>query len=234
MQEDEFEENNAYKTLKKAILRIFGPRPYDAIDRALSRVLVGKPSQLARALVRDICKKKLQNCTCCPSIVLALWRRQLSSQVRAGIAHCEFNYDTFNAVTQLADDIHSTSAPMPTVAAVTAGQRPPVQAGLDETQPAIPYPQPEVAATSRGGRGGGRGGRGRGGRGNRGGGRGASSGGGAGHSGTKHPDLPAGEWTGCSMHFKHGRSAYFCSAPSTCPWKNIYIQKPEKNKQNQQ
>ena len=232
MQESEFEQNNSYKLLKTEVLRIFGPKIDAGVNRALSRVLVGPPSQLARALANDICKKKikLKDCQCCPGVVLTLWKRQLSSSVRAGIAHCQFNYNTFNEVLQLADDIHASNEPAPVVAAVSAfPSRPSVQPALDETQPAIPYPQPEIAATTRGGRGGGRGrgrGRGRGG-GNRGAAQATSSG--PKHKGTKHPDLPAGDWLGCGMHFKWGKSAFFCSEPSTCPWRNIFSPKPAKN-----
>ena len=228
--EAEFPERNAYKLLKTEIMRIFGPKPESAVDRALSRVIVDTPSQLARALVNDLCKTQLRGCQCCPPIVAALWKRQLSSTVRAGIAHCQFNADTFNQVVQLADDIHATARPVGTVAAVTGS--------LDETLPALQSSVvPEVAATSRGGRGRGRGGRGRGGRG--GGGRGGQSNQSnqnqsqgqnqaRARSGTKHPDLPPGEWSGCNMHFRWGKGAFFCSEPSTCPWKNIYAQKPAK------
>ena len=233
-QETEFPQNNAYKLLKTQILRIFGPKANAAIDRALTRVLVDKPSSLARALVNDICKKEL-DCTCCPSVVLALWQRQLSSAVRAGIAHCTFNKQNFEQIVQLADDIHASQ---PGVAA-----RQVAAVSLDETQPAIPYGVPEVAAVSRGGRGGRGGrGRGRGNRGNRGGGQsgggGQSNGGNQSggnsqsnqpkHKGTKHPDLPEGEWRGCSMHFRFGRQAHFCNEPGTCPWKNVFTPKPEK------
>ena len=190
------------------------------MERALSRVLVDTPSHLARDLVNDLCKSQLVNCQCCPAIVACLWKRQLSGQVRAGIAHCTFDAQNFNATVQLADDIHASAFPQgaSSVAAVS----------LDETQPAIPYASvPEVAAVrgqSRGGRGRGRGPRNRGNRGGRGGG-GSSQ---PKHSGTKHPDLPSGDWKGCGMHFKHGRSAYFCSEPSTCPWKDVFIAKPAK------
>ena len=127
---------------------------------------------------------------------------------------------TFNSITQLADDIFESNAPSgASVSAVTSQ--------LNETQPAIAYPVPEVSAIQRG--------RGRGGRGNRGRGRGrgSSQGGASGgaapkHKGTKHPDLPAGEWSGCSMHFRWGRGAFFCAEPSTCPWKDIYSPKPAK------
>ena len=144
-QEAEFPNKNAYKLLKKEILRIFGPRPEEAIERALGRVLVGKPSQLARALVNDLAKcKPPLSCLCCPDIILTLWKRQLPGNVRAGIAHCSFNKDTFDSVVQLADDIYSTNNPGPAVAAIRAPN-------LDETQPAIPYATAEIAAASRGG-----------------------------------------------------------------------------------
>ena len=91
-----------------------------------------------------------------------------------------------------------------------------------------------------GGRGG-RGGRGqgRGGRGSRGGAQPSSSGtqssatGGTTRRGTKHPDLPPGEWTGCNLHFRWGRSAYFCAEPSTCPWRDIFTPRPPKKNKNQ-
>ena len=175
--ESEFANNDAYKELKTEIFRIFGPRPMAAIDRALGRVMTDRPSTLARALVNDICKKQLVNCECCPAVVEALWKRHLSSQIRAGIAGKPLTKDTFNELTQLADDIWSDNRPASStasgsVAAVT----------LDETQPAIPYAVPEVAAIrgggppKRGGRGG-RGGRGRGGN------RGGQSNGGSAQSG---------------------------------------------------
>ena len=92
MMEDEFVNNDSYKLLKTEILRIFGPKPEAAVERALGRVLTGLPSSLARALVDDICRCNPQLSTCCcPAIVSTLWRWQLSSQVKAGIAHCTFN-----------------------------------------------------------------------------------------------------------------------------------------------
>ena len=225
--ETEFQ-GNAYKILKNEILRIFGPRPEAAIDRALNRVMVDTPSQLARELANDICKHNLE-CDCCPAVVMSLWKRHLPGQVRAGIAHCNLSKATFDATTQLADDIWSANRPSASVAAITT----PVPSSLDETQPALPYPTPEVSAIRSGrGRGGNRGrGRGRGGRNN-----GQASGGQASsgqasggqasrHKGARHPDLPAGEWSGCQMHFRWGRGAFFCSEPGTCPWKNVFAPK---------
>ena len=222
MQATDFPANDAYKQLKQRILRIFGPRPEAAVERALNRTLIGKPSQLARALVEDICKKQL-DCECCPSIVMALWKRHLPSSVRAGIAKYKLTKENFNEVTELADDIHENTS---TVASISVGA---VQKDMDETLPAIPYATAEVAATSANQRGRGRG-RGRGG--NRGRGRGgaqASQGAQAQprHKGTKHPDLPAGQWTGCQMHFRWGRRAHFCTEPLTCPWKNVIAAKSD-------
>ena len=141
--ESEYPEKNAYRLLKDEILRIFGPKPSAAVDRALGRTLTGKPSTLARALVNDICKKQL-DCECCPGIVMALWRRHLPENIRAGIAHMKFTKATFNEVLELADDIFESRSGVASVASVQAGR-------LDETQPAIPYAVTEVAALSRGG-----------------------------------------------------------------------------------
>ena len=91
--EADFPDKNAYKLLKTEVLRIFGPRPEDPIERALGRVMSGKPSQLARALVDDICKNEL-DCRCCPAIVSTLWKRHLPSNVRAGIASSVLNKTT--------------------------------------------------------------------------------------------------------------------------------------------
>ena len=222
--EAEFPEKNAYKLLKLAVLRIFGPRKEDGMERALARVMSGKPSELARTLVDDMCKKEL-DCACCSANVAAMWKRQLPSQVRAGIAHTDFTMATFEAIVQLADDIHSTTAnAVPVTAAVSSMAAIQAPASLNETQPGLQYPIPQISAIR--GRGC-RGGRNRGGRGNRGRG-GASQPQPPKHRGTKHPDLPAGEWKGCGMHFKWGRGSYFCSEPQTCPWKDVYAAKPSK------
>ena len=238
--ETDFPNHDAYKQLKKEVVRIFGPKPETAVERALNRTLTGPPSALARALVDDIFPNKEMDCSGCIAVVSTLWRRQLSSNVKAGIAHCKFNKENFNEIVQLADDIHASHNPGAAASFSVAA------VSLNETQPALPYPVPEVAAVRQSG---GRGGGGRGGRGNRGW-RGNRGGGGRGgaqaqtsqngqnqaqtssqprHKGPKHPDLPPGEWKGCQMHYKWGKSAFFCAEPSSCPWKNVYTPKPEKN-----
>ena len=127
------------------------------MNRALSRVLTGTPSSLARELVQDVCKHQM-SCDCCPGIIAALWKRQLPGNVVAGIAHCEFTKANFNQVMQLADVIFASqpnSVAALSVAAVTTTNP------ADETLPAIPYPVGQVAAI-RGCGGRGRGSRGRG------------------------------------------------------------------------
>ena len=147
----DFPNKDAYKKLKGEVLRIFGPKPKRAVERALGRVLSGKPSELARQLVNDLCKNQL-DCPCCPAIVEALWHRHLPPAVRAGIAKYRLSKDTFNEIIDLADDIFESNN-LPSVAAlsVSAGAGP--NPSLDETQPAIPYAAPEVAAIRGGGRG---------------------------------------------------------------------------------
>ena len=54
-EETDFPNKDGYKILKKEIIRIFGLRPEKTMERALNRVLVDTPSQLARDLVGDVC-----------------------------------------------------------------------------------------------------------------------------------------------------------------------------------
>ena len=192
-QETDFPNNNAYLLAKQQIIRTFGASQEADYERACSRVLSGKPSELARSITNDICKKSdaLDGC-CCSHIVLGMWKKNLPLAVKQKIAGMEFNKDTFDSVCQQADDVFNSTRPAqvaPMVAAVT-GFPPQIQGAqpepsLDETQPAIQYAVPgsfpAVAAVQyyrgggrgqwRGGRGNGRGGgrgQNRGGRGNRG------------------------------------------------------------------
>ena len=214
--EADFTNKDGYKQLKNKVLQIFGQRPEASMDRALARVLTGKPSELARALVDDMCKKEL-DCQCCPANVLAMWRRHLPTNVQAGIAHTTFDKDSFDATVQLADKIFATQMPRQVAAISATGGA----SALDETQHAIPYA--EVAAIRGGNRGRGRG-RGRGNRGRGGQGQPQTQA----RRGAKHPDLPPGDFKWCNMHFKFGKGAYFCADPSSCPWKDITTPKPAK------
>ena len=224
--------NDIYFRIKNELIRIYAPKPKDSYVKALSRTLVGLPSQLGNQLVNDVCKKasKLQGC-CCSAAVEALWHLQLPVNIRAHVSNMTFDHSTYKNVFEAADQVFLSSKQV-SVAAVAA-------VNLDETQSAFaPENQPQVAAVS-GGRGGGRGGGqnrgnrgnrgGRGGRGNRGGanrGGGQRGGGGAQGRGTKHSSNPPDSV--CDRHYVHGDQAFYCVRPLTCPWASKVVQPPSK------
>ena len=252
--ETDFPNNDAYKVLKTKILKIFGQSEESRFDRAMQRTLTGKPSQLARALVNDICDHEMTTC-CCKRAVGWMWKRSLPMAVRQQISHLKFDAANFDAIVELADKVYGESRPSGvTVAAVQSipGPTPswtattPLQATPDLNQAFIaadPNDPVQVAAQSivaavRGfGRGRGRGYGGRGGRGqNRGGRGGGQSSGGqsqnSGQSGNKNN-----RWSNlkkhadnppssvCKKHYVHGKSAHWCEEPATCPWKDFFIPK---------
>ena len=242
--------NEGYKLLKNKILQIFSAKQEARYLRAMGRTLTGKPSQLARALVDDICDHELEGC-CCPHIVLGMWKQKLPLAVRQGIARMRFSKETFDEICQVADDVFGESPSSGVMAAVSvnpAGPTPAWTAADNNWQPALDpnqayYQLPEVAAIRspwRGGRGG------RGGRnfrfqsrGNRGGGQSAQSGGGASASNsdpkpgvnprdarlrwpraTRSGDSPPIQ--SCKKHWVFGKNAHNCEEPAYCPWKDYF------------
>merc|ERR1712115_245604 len=140
---------HVYLDIKKELVRIYGPKPQESYKRALSRTMVGLPSQLGTQIIQDICKKtpKLSDC-CCDQAALALWSLQLPVNVRAHISDLDFNKDTYKKVFETADKVF-LSAKQVTVAAMTT---PSGGASLDETLPAFnDQNQPvQVAAVQKG------------------------------------------------------------------------------------
>ena len=229
-----------YKRLKDEIIRIFGPSQEADFERAMSRTLTGKPSQLARALVNDLCDDELEGCHC-SRFVVGLWKRQLPVAVRQGIAHLKFNHANFDQICQMADDIFSTTRPSGiAVAALSQPAKEPYITPSDPSEMDKAFHEafmasPEVAALRsqwrggrRGWRGSSSGGRGRGGRGGRG--SSASAGGGSAASSKdanvrwpnakRSTDLPPVQ--SCKKHWIHGKKAHWCEEPGTCPWKNYF------------
>ena len=225
--------NSIYKDVKNEIIRIYAPKPQDSYAKALTRTMVGLPSQLGYQIVNDICKKprKLEGC-CCAQAALAIWSLQLPVNIRAHISDKEFTRETYKDVFEAADKVFN-SARQVSVAAVAVD--------LDETQSAFaPQNQPQVAAIRGGGRGrGNRGGRGRNNRGGQSNQSGNASGGqsnkpqnqnqgqsqGQGQSrGPRHSSNPPESC--CSRHYRHGADAWFCLAPLTCPWVNKVAARP--------
>ena len=223
--------DDLYKQIKTEILRIHAPTEENSYKKALSRVLVGLPSQLGQTLINDICKKspKLTNC-CCSNAVYTLWTLQLPLSVRSHVASLDFNAATYKAVFQSADKVFLSTKDTqmaPSVAAIISTDQ---KSG-------------EVAAvSSRGGnRGGNRGYRG--GRGNRGGG-GSGRGGNNSNStsstatssstssrgqgrGPRHASNPPNQC--CDNHYRFGDQSWNCQSPYTCPWKDKIAkrEKPE-------
>ena len=217
---------NIYLDIKTALIRIYAPKPQDSYRKALSRTMVGLPSQLGYQIVDDVCKKpvKMQDC-CCASAVLALWSDKLPVNIRAHISNSEFNKDTYKQVFDAADKVFMSSRQVSVAAMTVASLNETVSAFTPQNQPV-----PEVAAVSssqkgNGGRGSGRGGSGRGGRGGRGRGRGRGNNSGGGNSrGTRHSSNPPDGV--CDRHYSHGDQAWYCLEPTTCPWVNKCIKRP--------
>ena len=221
--------DDIYLKVKQELIRIYAPKPCDSYKKALTRQMIGLPSQLGYQLINDICKKpsKLDGC-CCAAATQALWSIQLPVNIRAHISNMEFTKDTYKQVLEAADQVF-LSAKQVSVAAIA---RPVGSQNLDETLPAFTQQnQPQVVAavgSQRGGganRGqrGGRGGRNRGGQSGQQGGQGQQSNKGK-NRGPRHSSNPPDSC--CDRHFRHGDQSWYCLAPLTCPWASKVISRP--------
>ena len=96
--------NDIYFRLKQELLDLFGKKPEDDYIQAKNRVLSGKPSQLGKKLIDDICPGdvKLQGCHCAKT-VWAMFRGQLPVVIRNHISEMTFSKDTYKAVFAKAD-----------------------------------------------------------------------------------------------------------------------------------
>ena len=207
-----------YLDIKKELLRLYAPKPCDSYRKALTRQMVGLPSQLGAQIVDDICRRpsKLNGC-CCAGAALALWSLQLPANIRAHISNKEFNHQTYKQVFEAADKVYLSGRQV-TVAAVAR----PVH--LDETLPAFSdQNQPQVSAIGKnknsGSGGGGSGGGGKkNNKNNKGGGKKNKD------RGPKSDQNPPDST--CDRHYRHGDRAWYCVAPQTCPWKDRVSSKP--------
>ena len=204
-----------YLKIKRELIRIYAPKPADLYKKALTRQMVGLPSQLGNQIVSDICKKssKLEGC-CCAGATMALWSLQLPANIRAHISGKEFTHATYKEVFEAADQAYLSGRQVQMAA---------VAQPLDETLPAFTTQnQPsQVAAFGKppkknsgggGGSNGSRGGRkknkGQGNRNQR-------------SRGQKHSSVPDSQAEKmCDRHFRHGSDAWYCVAPQSCPWKD--------------
>ena len=203
--------DHIYYDIKKDLIRIYAPKPSDSYRKALTRTMVGLPSQLGLQIMDDVCKKskKLDGC-CCAAAVLALWSIQLPVNIRAHISNETFDKDTYRRVFEAADKVYLSSKQV----AVAAVARP---VSMDETLPAFTEQnQPQVAAI-KGQNNKNQNGQGKSQKKNKN--KKNQNGQGQGQGkprGPRHSSNPPESC--CDRHYVHGDSAWYCLAPSTCPW----------------
>ena len=219
-----------YKDIKDELIRIYAPKPEDSYCRALSRVLVGLPSQLGAQLIDDVCKKakKFDNC-CCAGHVHALWSQKLPVNVRAHISNMPFTKDTYKEVFQAADKVFLAAKQVSVAAFGHASQSAEGAAatqGLDETLPAFLSHNQEVAAfgqSNKNNKGQGQSqknkNKGQNGQNNK-----NKNNKGHVNTGQRHSSNPPDGV--CSRHFRHGDTSWFCTAPLTCPWASKLAPRP--------
>ena len=246
-QESEFTNKDAYLQAKTKLIRVFGPCENADFERAMARVMTGKPSQLAEELINDLCDRELKNC-CCIKVIGGLWRRAMPSSVKQAVAHYNFTRADLANIMQVADDVYESTRPASaSVAAMSLPSAPnphndlshkellnqafTMPQGADDATAQIASLAAQVAAMQKKfgnpSRGNGRGGRGRGRGGNRGGGQqppkySASN---PRHTGPRHPDLPP--FGACKRHWQFGKSSFVCLEPDSCPWKNFIAPNPK-------
>ena len=205
--------NQAYKTLKTALIKAYGPRPGDSFQRALNRVMVGKPSVLLKLLTSDICDHNLANC-CCRKTVWGLFQLKIPLYLKTGLANETFNAANMHAIMDRADNLWAANQSDKQVSAVTNMTT--VSTPVSETD------NSEVAAVGRG-----RGNSATRGRSNRG--RFRSNRGGRGGNqqnqqsgpdprGKRHESNPP--WNSCAAHWVYFDKAFKCQSPTTCPLKD--------------
>ena len=203
-----------YLRIKKQLLKLYGPKPEDSYLRAKSRILTGKPSQLGKLLVDDICpgEVKLEGCHCARQ-VWGMFREALPIVIRNHIADMPFTADTYEAVFDKADQVFdsnqgseplttkSVSVVASTSSEVSAVQRSQNQSrgnknrrGKNKDKNESGQGQASSASSSS-----------------------TSS------SATSKPSTPkVNEDNLCRIHAKWKDNATFCAAPWACKMKNIY------------
>ena len=220
----------AYYDLKKAIIKLLGPKKADGFDKAIARVMTGTPSQLGRQILNDICPgvRPLDGCHC-EDTVLGIWRRSLPQIVRCAIADMEFNKNTYTAVFDKADDVWASNKASTTVVAALSKASIAAAGGAESNPDQVAAVQSARNRRNRPPRNnqGGSGGSGSGSGGNQGGGgnQGAQA---KPNRGPRHPDNPPSG--SCGLHWKFGKAAWTCADRHNCPWRNYESPRPRHNR----
>ena len=197
-----------YKRIKTELLDLFGKKPEDAYIRAKNRVMTGKPSQLGKAILEDLCDKpaKLDGC-CCKKVTWGMFREALPVVVRNHLAEMPFNKDTYKEVFTKADQVYDSN-------------RPSSQQSVPQVAAAAPaVPSSEVAAVQRSGQSKPKN-KGQNGQKNKNG----QQNGQENKNGQKNqsPKPLLNDENLCRIHAKWKNDANFCAAPWGCKMKNVY------------
>ena len=219
-----------YLDLKNELMKLYGPRPEDSYAKAASRVLVGKPSTLAKQLINDLCEcGKTIECKCCAKTIFGMWVKNLPTYICAHISDDIFTAETYKAVMDKADKCwlsHQKETPM--VSAIKKENKEALENSTDLENPAV-----AAIRNARGGRGnrGGRGGRGqRGGGDQRGGQRGRGGRGRGGRGGALGPRHPQALEGSCYVHHQFGPDAWSCADRFNCPMRDVESPRPSHNR----
>ena len=202
----------AYKVLKTALIKAYGPRPGDSYQRAVNRVMTGKPSVLLKLIISDICNKNMSDC-CCSSTIWGIFEQKIPLYLKSGLANEVFNATNMQNIMDKADNYWAANQVENQVSAVST----PGSAATTVSSPVTAANNSEVSAIGRG-RGNSfrgrynRGGR-RGGRGTRG-----NQSGGQDPRGKRHESNPP--WNSCGAHWVYAEDAFKCQSPTTCPLKD--------------
>ena len=201
----------AYKVLKTALIKAYGPRPGDSYQRAVNRVMTGKPSVLLKLIISDICNKNMSDC-CCSSTIWGIFEQKIPLYLKSGLANEVFNATNMQNIMDKADNYWAANQVENQVSAVSTPGT-----AAQVSSPVTAANNSEVSAIGRG-RGNSfrgrynRGGR-RGGRGTRG-----NQSGGQDPRGKRHESNPP--WNSCGAHWVYAEDAFKCQSPTTCPLKD--------------
>ena len=134
-----------YKILKTAIIKAYGPRPGDAYQRAVNRVMTGKPSVLLKLIISDICKTNMANC-CCPATIWGIFEQKIPLYLKSGLANERFNADNMQEIMDKADNYWAANQVENQVSSVTT----PVVAATTAVSTPVTTDNSEISAVNRG------------------------------------------------------------------------------------
>ena len=207
--------DDIYKRIKTELLDLYGQKPEDGYIRAKNRVMTGKPSQLGKALINDICKcpVKLQS-NCCAQIVWGMYREAIPVVIRNHIAELQFNKDTYKQIFQKSDQVYDSNKSTQPVRGATvaaASVQPVPTSPLEPEVAAVKPPRPPKKNQKGGGN------------------KGqtpapapSSATATAGNKGPRHATAKGDNDKLCRIHYRWGENGTYCAAPWKCPMKNVF------------